>query len=195
MPSHLLATPFATILLEGRRSIPPEMAEFAGKLGALLATKYPTLRFRSGNAQGSDEAFSLGVASVDPTRLEIIAPYESHRAKSRIGNAIYGSPESLSPEEKEALVAHSIKASPKNKGLFEKALRSKALSAKADYLLRDTMKVIGYGTALRPPVLALFYVDLKDPMEGGTGHTIRVCQNQGIPVAFQDSWQDWLTDN
>jgi hypothetical protein len=38
--------------------------------------------------------------------------------------------------------------------------------------------------------LFVLYVDLSDPEAGGTGHTIRVCRQQGIPVAFQDSWMN-----
>jgi len=38
----------------------------------------------------------------------------------------------------------------------------------------------------------LFYVDLSDPEAGGTEHTIRVCRQHGIPVAFQDSWMNWF---
>ena len=54
------------------------------------------------------------------------------------------------------------------------------------------MKVIGYSEEFGPPVCGLFYVDLSDPEAGGTGHTIRVCRQQGIPVAFQDSWMHWF---
>lgn len=28
-------------------------------------------------------------------------------------------------------------------------------------------------------------------MEGGTGHTIRVCQQKQVPFVFQDAWQGW----
>jgi hypothetical protein len=34
-------------------------------------------------------------------------------------------------------------------------------------------------------------VNLADPMEGGTGHTIRVCQQEGLPVIYQDEWSAW----
>lgn len=61
----------------------------------MLAEKFPRLRFRSGNAPGSDEAFSNGIAAVDPTRLEIVAPYVSHREKFHYERASYHSPESL----------------------------------------------------------------------------------------------------
>jgi len=41
-------------------------------------------------------------------------------------------------------------------------------------------------------VAAVFYVDPDEPESGGTGHTIRVCKNFGVPVIFQDSWENWL---
>jgi hypothetical protein len=53
------------------------------------------------------------------------------------------------------------------------------------------MKVIGHCDAFPKPICALFYVDLEDPLAGGTGHTIRVCQQEGVPYAFQDSWTLW----
>jgi len=28
-------------------------------------------------------------------------------------------------------------------------------------------------------------------MEGGIGHTIRVCRNEGVPVVFQNDWRTW----
>jgi len=37
----------------------------------------------------------------------------------------------------------------------------------------------------------IFYTNPTDPMKGGTGHTIRVCQKLGVPVAFQGSWMRW----
>jgi len=31
-------------------------------------------------------------------------------------------------------------------------------------------------------------------MAGGTGHTLRVCEMEAIPYAFQNSWTSWLTE-
>ena len=44
---------------------------------------------------------------------------------------------------------------------------------------------------LAPADLALFYVDLANPNEGGTGHTIRVCPQRDIPVFYQDVFMAW----
>ena len=86
----------------------------------------------------------------------------------------------------------TINATPKNRGLIEKRSAKGRLAAKAAYLIRDTMKVIGHSETFTKPLCALFYVKLDDPMEGGTGHTIRVCIQEGVPVAFQDSWKLWI---
>ena len=60
-------------------------------------------------------------------------------------------------------------------------------------MLRDTLKVTGDASSgLRPASVGIFYVNEADPMKGGTGHTIRVCRHQGVPVIFQQSWKQWL---
>ena len=70
--------------------------------------------------------------------------------------------------------------------------KNASLTAKAKYLIRDTMKVCKYTELFDSPVAALFYVDLSNIESGGTGHTIRVCKNMNIPVIFQDSWENWI---
>jgi hypothetical protein len=184
--------PDGVVLLEGRRSIPPEDYKQATELARHLATNFPHLRFRSGNAEGSDQAFSEGVAQVDAGRLQIVAPYESHRKSVRYADALYDSPASMSKVQKDEVAYKTINATPKNKGLIEKRSAKGRLAAKAAYLIRDTMKVIGHSDTFTKPLCALFYVKLDDPLEGGTGHTIRVCHQEGVPVAFQDSWSQWI---
>jgi hypothetical protein len=61
-----------------------------------LATRFPGLQFRSGNAEGSAEAFSRGIAAVDARRFQVVAPYASHRKSIRYTDALYDSTESLS---------------------------------------------------------------------------------------------------
>jgi hypothetical protein len=187
---HVTASP--VVLLEGRRVIPPDDASKARGFAARLAREFVCLRFRSGNAEGSDEAFSAGVAEVDASRLQVIAPYATHRQKVRYADAVYSSPESLSTVQETAITEATVAATPRNANVVYKRTGSPRLAAKASYLIRDTMKVIGYSEEFGPPVCGLFYVDLSDPEAGGTGHTIRVCRQHGIPVSFQDSWMDWF---
>lgn len=85
-----------------------------------------------------------------------------------------------------------MRASPQNKGLIAKRHQNRQLAVKADYLIRDTLKVIGNGADLPKPICALFYVNPADPMEGGTGHTLRVCSMKSVPVVLQNDWQTWI---
>jgi hypothetical protein len=188
----IASQPDGVVLLEGRRSISPAQADLARRLGETLALSFPTLRFRSGNAPGSDEAFASGIAAVDPSRLQVFAPYSSHRTRFRYPEATYDSPASLDPLADESVAYKTIAASPKNHRLIEKRHEPGPLAAKAKYLLRDTMKVLGHGPDVPKPLAALFLIDPADPMAGGTGHTIRVCQLEAVPTLFQTHWQPWL---
>lgn len=189
----LESVPRPVILVEGRRTIPDAMADKARALAMHLAKEFPHARFRSGNASGSDRAFAAGVMEVAPERMEIIAPYASHRKKHRHPLAHYDSPESLGDDELEALQTITVNATPANKGLIQWYQRGGKLGAQAACLIRDTMKVSGTRSRLHQPTVALFYIDPQDPMAGGTGHTIRVCRNAGVPVVFQSEWGTWVT--
>ncbi len=180
------------ILIEGRRTISPEVAESASKVAAFLAGRFPNLKFRSGNASGSDEAFTAGVLEVSPERLQVVAPYTSHRKKQRHPLALYESPESLSPEALADIKVMTITATPGNKGLVGCYQRGGKLGSQAACLIRDTMKVAGIPGRLAPPTAALFCIDPAHPEAGGTGHTIRVCRNAAVPVVFQECWASWL---
>jgi hypothetical protein len=179
------------VLLEGRREIPLEIAASARRLAYLLALHFPAMRFRSGNAGGTDEAFARGVRECDSARLELFLPYDGHRRGSAAGSRFL-SPDSLNDEEISIVADATAAATPGNSRLLHS--RSPRLQAKARYLLRDTLKVTGHGPAFPPPVAAIFYVDPDDPMAGGTGHTIRVCNDHAVPVIFQNDWLAWLPD-
>ncbi|NTX00101.1 MAG: hypothetical protein HGB35_09305 [Geobacteraceae bacterium] len=179
------------ILHEGRRSIPVDAYEQASAVARFLAATFPKVRFRSGNATGSDEAFSKGVAAVDPARLQVVAPYRSHRNNARFDGASYQYPDVLSLGQKEHIVAKTIFASPKYSALMGLLDKTGSLAAKADYLIRDTMKVVGFSEEFPKVTAALFYVDPCYPMSGGTGHTIRVCQKEGVLMVFQHEWAKW----
>jgi hypothetical protein len=188
------------ILVEGRRSIPEISARSARRVAYLLARRFPRLRFRSGNATGADEAFAAGIIATAPERLEIIAPYASHRRRERHPLVRYDSPESLDPTALADVQALTIAATPANRGLMKCHGRGGRTGAQAACLIRDTMKVAGCSNsarrgrhALPPPIAALFWVDPAHPEAGGTGHTIRACRLQGIPVIFQNHWETWLT--
>ncbi len=188
------ARPDGVVLLEGRRAIPAADAVLARELARQLALRFPRLRFRSGNAEGSDQYFAEGVAGVDPGRLQIILPYSSHRKGTRYPDASYESPGSLSVIREDEVASKTIEASPGNKRLVNYRKVKGPMAAKAAYLIRDTMKVVGGTELTERPVCGLFYIDPADPMAGGTGHTIRVCRQEGVPVVFQDEWMRWRPD-
>ena len=186
--------PDGVVLLEGRRAIPAGDYARATALARFLATRFPGLRFRSGNAEGADQAFSEGIAGVDASRLQIVAPYATHRRNVRYAEALYDSPESMNHAQDAEVAYRTVRATPANTRLIEKRSEKGRLAAKAAYLIRDTMKVVGHSDAFPKPLCALFFVELADPMAGGTGHTIRVCRQEGVPFAFQDSWRHWMDE-
>ncbi len=190
--AHITTTADPVILLEGRRSIPAASAESAQRLASMLALRFPKLRFRSGNATGSDEAFAAGVIAVAPERLEVITPDAGHRRKHRHPLVSYHFPESLDPATLETIKDLTNAATPANRGLMKCYLRGGRTGAQAACLIRDTLKVAGLPGHLAPPVAALFWIDPAEPHAGGTGHTIRACRNAKVPTVFQNDWSTWL---
>jgi hypothetical protein len=89
----------------------------------------------------------------------------------------------------------SRRTTPSTGGLIEAYRadgRQSALGAKGAYLVRDTLKVIGDpDSGLAPATAGLFFVKEADPLSGGTGHTIRVCLEHGVPVVTQAVWLKW----
>ena len=108
--------PDGVVLLEGRRTIPEDDAKHAHAIAVSLALKFPQLRFRSGNAEGTDEAFSKGIAEVDSSRLQVVATYASHRKNFRYSNAFYDSPESLSTIEEDEIAFKTAPAVQRTQG-------------------------------------------------------------------------------
>jgi hypothetical protein len=62
---------------------------------------------------------------------------------------------------------------------------------KAAYIIRDTIKVIGT-KKIRPANFGIFYDDLSNPMQGGTGHTMNICKLNNVPMINQTIWFNWL---
>ena len=184
------AQPRPVILLEGTRALEadavPRVAEFA----AQLAERFPRAIFRSGNAPGSDQAFARGVANVDVSRLEIIVPYARHRIADRPDGVRALSLDDI--EDDADLSRLTLLASPIYRNLFS-ARSINASAAKVKYLLRDTLKITGDNNAgFAPASVGLFWVNPMRPKTGGTAHTIRVCQQVGLPLWTQEKWQNWF---
>jgi hypothetical protein len=179
------------VLLEGKRDVNESDQPLLTSLGHKLACSTKHMLFRSGNAAGADHYFSEGVFQVAQDRLQVITPYTSHRNKSTAEyNAIPLDDVNLL---KEPEVVYQSKHNKKTANLIDKYVAGARdrFSIKAAYIIRDTVKAIG--TANIPPAnFGIFYDDLSNPMQGGTGHTMDVCQKNGIPIINQTVWLDWL---
>jgi hypothetical protein len=193
--SHLIAqqrTP--VILLAGRRNLPERDQANLTALGERLARAFPQATFRTGNAAGADSAFAAGVAKVDPARLELVVPRQGHRRgnQAALGGRAFAL-EALAAVAQEDLARVVVSASPAYAILMRDRVRVPRLQAQANYLLRDTLMVVGAAGLLAPASVGIFYADAADPMKGGTGHTIRACRANTIPALLQRHWMPWLS--
>jgi hypothetical protein len=186
--------PASVVLLEGKREINEADKQKLIDLGILLAKESKHIIFRSGNAPGADELFAKGIAMLDNTRLEVVLPYSGHRAKQ---NFAYSA---VSIEDvnlaKEPEIVYESKANKKTEKLIDSYVSGdiNKVSIKAAYILRDTIKVMGSSDSIRAAAFGIFYDDLENPKQGGTGHTMNVCISQGVPYISQDVWLNWLID-
>lgn len=183
------------ILLEGTRKINDDRFLLLSKFGEFIAGKFPNCYFRSGNTSGSDDAFAQGVRKVAPDRMQIVLP-KMDSGKSRLQNRDYVlALEDVSQAEEKQIIYESKRATPKNKRLFEayELQQEGMMKQKSLYLLRDTLKVLGSPENNLSPITAgIFFVNEDDPEAGGTGHTIRVCRQNNVPVFTQDIWLSWM---
>ena len=178
------------ILLEGTRALGTDAAPRVEEFAAQLAERFPTAIFRSGNAPGSDQAFARGIANVDVSRLEIVVPYTRHRMAERPNGVRALSLDDIADDGD--LSRLTLLASPIYQKLFS-ARSINASAAKVKYLLRDTLKITGDdGAGFAPANVGLFWINPLKPKTGGTAHTIRVCEQVGLPLWTQEKWQNWF---
>lgn len=181
------------VLLEGKRDVSEVDKEKLTALGRLLASKSRKMIFRSGNAEGSDQLFSDGVAAVDNQRLQVITPYSGHRQKT---NKAY---DTISLDDiniaTEPEVVYQSKSNKKTEKLIDKFVSGdkNRYTIKAAYIIRDTIKAIGT-EKIKPATFGIFYDNLDNPKSGGTGHTMNVCEQNNIPIIDQRIWFKWLTE-
>ena len=181
----------SVILLEGKRKVLESDKGKLFELGKLLTSKSENMLFRSGNAEGADQYFSEGVASIDFKRLQVITPYSGHREKT---NKSYSS---ISLDDVDILnspnVIYNSKANKKTENLIDRFVSGEKnrYTIKAAYIIRDTIKVLGTNE-IKPATFAFFYDDILNPQSGGTGHTMNVCANNNVPFCDQQEWLGWL---
>jgi hypothetical protein len=181
------------VLLEGKRNVLNADKEKLKALGRLLATRTTRMTFRSGNADGSDQLFSDGVTEADNKRLQVIIPYSGHRQKT---NKAY---ETISLDEikiaAEPELVYQSKSNKKMEKLIDQFISGdkNRFTIKAAYIIRDTIKAIGTDE-IKPASFGIFYDDLDNPMAGGTGHTMKICEQNNIPLIDQKIWFKWLIE-
>lgn len=181
----------SVVLLEGKREVLEDDKAKLVELGLLLAKNSKHILFRSGNANGADYFFSLGVAKVDKNRLQVITPYKGHNKSSNLASSTV-SLDQIDLSKENDIVEQS-KLNKKTKDLVEKYVNGEQnrLTIKATYIIRDTVKVLGTNN-IPAATFAFFYDDLSNPMQGGTGHTINICNLNNVPHLNQTIWFDWL---
>jgi len=183
------------VLLEGTRNVPVKDRDQLVRLGESLAFLLPEVVFRSGNAQGADEAFSSGVCRRRASGLQYVVPYLSHRMKTRDKAAGVVSLDQVPDSEISSIMEKTVQASPDYAGLVKLYLRHGEWdrhTIKLRYLFRDTLKVVGSPALGMPPAICgIFYVNESSPFSGGTGHTIRVCTENNLFVVDQKTWFQW----
>lgn len=179
------------VLLEGKRNVLDADKEKLFALGKLLASKSSKMTFRSGNAEGADQYFSEGVASIDFKRLQVITPYTGHRQKT---NKSY---DTIALDQVDLLsnpqVIYHSKSNKKTENLIDRFVlgENNRYTIKAAYIIRDTIKVLGADN-IKPATFAIFYDDLNNPGKGGTGHTMNVCAINEVPFCDQRDWFKWV---
>jgi len=183
--------PGKVILLEGKRNVRPEDAPMLIALGKLLATNSHFMVFRSGNAAGTDALFASGVVAVDPRRLQVILPYTGHRkAYNQAGSSLALDTINLTEEPQIVYESRLHKGTASLIDRYVAGTRN-AYTIKASYILRDTVKVLG-AAELPKAAFACFYDDPDAPRQGGTGHTMAVCERNDVPFVDQRIWTQWL---
>lgn len=181
----------SVVLLEGKRNVAEEDIPKLTALGSLLAENSSFMTFRSGNANGADEYFSMGVAAINPDKLESVTPYGGHR-KTKILTKNIIALDDLNMQDETELITQSCA----NKKMAEQVKQYAngnitKISIKAAYIIRDTLKVIG-ASGISPASFGIFYDDLEKPISGGTGHTIKTCRVNNIQEINQTVWFNWL---
>ena len=134
--------PGSIVLLLGKRSVLEADRAKLLRLGELLAAKAKHSVFRSGNAEGEDNYFSLGVSSVDYKRLEVIIPFNGHRKTMNKAYSTFSLDDIDLLEEPE--VIYKSRANKKTSKLVDYyALGNRdSYSMKASFIIRDTLMVI-----------------------------------------------------
>jgi len=128
---------------------------------------------------------------VDQKRFQVITPSSGHRKKHNKAYKTFSlSDIDLVSESEIVYQSKKHKETEKLIDPFVNGERNKII-IKAAYIIRDTIKVIGT-KKIRPANFGIFYDDLSNPMQGGTGHTMNICKLNNVPMINQTIWFNWL---
>lgn len=109
----------------------------------------------------------------------------------QISNQAYST---ISLEEKQ--VVYESRKDKKTEKLIDPYLAGdkNSITIKGAFIIRDTVMVTGANSGVLLASVAIFYDDLDKPVAGGTGHTISVCKNSGVPFFNQKAWFNGYED-
>ena len=178
------------ILLEGKRNVLENDKTRLEVFGQKIAERFPQAIFRSGNADGSDLFFIKGVNAVKGSHIQLIIPYAGHKKKNIPLKADVTALNTLNFDKDTHFVSLTKELlSSRSAELIDRYIDEKFIitrsTGKAAYLLRDTIKVVGFDK-LSPANVGIFYDDLLKPESGGTGFTMLVCRKLSIPYFKQN---------
>jgi len=120
--------PSPVILLEGTRDFSAADRPVLIRTAEKLAHLFPRAVFRSGNAPGSDSAFSEGVQRVDASRMEHLAPYPGHRKRRALHSGKTIAFEEVPEIEQQAIMEKTIQTSPEYRGLVNLDMKNRGWS-------------------------------------------------------------------
>jgi hypothetical protein len=186
---ELYDRPGVVLLFFGKRELPLDEAVRVHNLGKLLISKTQHILFRSGNAQGADEKFINGVADVD--RVQLIIPWNGHRATARVGYHFYSLDDlTILNEDRAAYTAFTNQPNIRLVTRYIQGYRDRTRSTSAP-IIRDAVMVVGHGD-IPPATVALYWDDLSEPETGGTGVTLGFLRFNEIAAFNQEEWGSWV---
>ena len=183
------------VLLEGSRDVPRPVQQHMEALSARLMRTFSKLIARSGNAEGSDQAWARGVNAVDPKRLQLVLPVPNYK-----GAVIDSDNEVMTLQEAPPEDFYSARTLTRANYVYGDRRGAEAYDGlppfKQTYLDRDALKVLGttdYRGGRMKATAALFYINPAKKNGGGTGHTLRLCEAEKVAYFLSDDWMTWVT--
>jgi hypothetical protein len=182
-------------LLIGKREVSESDKDKLRRVAKLLANTTNYLKFRTGNASGSDEIFAEGVVEINKNKLELVKPYATHR--KNFSEGLYSISLDNIDIMNEPEIIYETKQG-KSTSIVERYINGikDRNSVKAAYLLRDALMVMGSKKMhIKPASVVIYYDDMSKPKEGGTGFTVKLSEKQNICCFNQQIWTTWVDEN